>query len=134
MIVRARLLLMLGIWLGAATPALALEDCGVPQQEDCEIRVSNWMAPLDDQPQRAVKFFSGLELAANEGVIDRALRLGGGGGLLFLAAADPMMWGSWPRVALGLGSAVLLGTSLVGVCPAYSLFSLSTRHAQVDVK
>jgi hypothetical protein len=55
----------------------------------------------------------------NEGTVDRALRILAGLGILSLAFVGPETSWGW----LGL---VPLLTGLVGTCPLYSIFGLST--------
>jgi hypothetical protein len=55
----------------------------------------------------------------NEGTIDRAVRIVLGLGILSLVFVGPQS----PLGYLGL---VLLGTGLIGFCPLYKVFGLST--------
>lgn len=58
-------------------------------------------------------------MKANAGTLDRALRIGGGIVLVALAATGTIgVWG-WIGV-------VPLATGLLGYCPAYSVFGIST--------
>ena len=59
----------------------------------------------------------------NENRLDRGLRMAFGGALLFLAVTGQTAWG-W----IGL---IPLVTGLVGSCPAYTLFGLSTCRSSV---
>ena len=110
-----------------AAPALAEtpspEPCCAPE----EARVANWFAPLDNQPYQNVRLFGIVEAPANEGVLDRALRLVAGVGLVGLAATDPWNGGTAVRAGAGVAGGVMLWTSLTGACPAYMPFGLSTR-------
>jgi hypothetical protein len=56
----------------------------------------------------------------NESHLDRALRVFLGGALVFLAVTGQTAWG-WVGV-------LPLVTGLVGSCPAYRLFGVSTCH------
>ena len=58
-------------------------------------------------------------LATNEHVIDRALRVGLGLGLIGLAFVGP-------QTPIGYLGIIPLATGLVGSCPVYSLLGLST--------
>ena len=58
-------------------------------------------------------------LSNNVGIVDRALRIGVGVLLVALAATGTI--GYWGYIGL-----VPLLTGLVGSCPAYSLFGIST--------
>jgi hypothetical protein len=63
-------------------------------------------------------------MTINEGAWDRVLRIFAGIALAYAA------WIAWPAITgvvfLAIG-AILLGTAVVGWCPAYALFGLSTR-------
>lgn len=111
-----------------AAPALAAPDaCCAP-----EARVSNWVAPLDNYPYQQVRLFGLVPAPANEGVLDRALRLVAGAGLIGLAATDPWQGGTAVRAGAGAVGAVMLWTSVTGACPAYMPFGLSTRERPAD--
>lgn len=129
----------------AAAPALAAEDCCAepkpePRSADCcapeaagpEIRVSNWLAPVDNYPYQKVRLFGLVETPANEGVVDRALRLVAGAGLIGLAATDPLNGGTALRAGAGTVGGVMLWTGLTGACPAYLPFGLSTRDKAAE--
>jgi hypothetical protein len=58
-------------------------------------------------------------LSKNVGIIDRALRIGAG--LLLIALAAKGIIGFWGYIGV-----VPLLTGVVGSCPAYTLFGLST--------
>lgn len=58
-------------------------------------------------------------MTCNEGTIDRALRVVAGAGILSLYFVGPQT----PWALLG---AVPLLTGLIGYCPAYGLFGIST--------
>ena len=64
---------------------------------------------------------------ANEGSADRAIRMLVGIVLLY-AALDGFAPGTIGVVMMAVG-AVALATGIIGYCPAYTLFHLSTRHA-----
>lgn len=125
--------LALALVAGLATPALAMEDCCTAKPEDCQRPVADWLAPLDDAPGQQVRLF-GFQRPANVGVLDRALRLTGGTGLVLVAALDPWAGGPWVRVASGVVGAVLLGSGAAGYCPPYELLHLSTRPACGDAR
>ena len=55
----------------------------------------------------------------NEHIIERVVRIGIGLGLLSLVVIGPQTW--W-----GLVGIVPFATGLIGSCPAYTLFGLST--------
>ena len=59
-------------------------------------------------------------LPQNEGTVDRVIRVTLGALLLLLVFVGP-------RSAWGLVGLLPLGTGLLGSCPAYSLFGVSTR-------
>lgn len=115
---------------GPALAAPADSPCCAP--EAVETRVSNWVAPLDNQPYQNVRLFGIVEAPANEGVLDRALRLVAGAGLVGLAATDPWSGGTALRAGAGTAGAVMLWTSLTGSCPAYMPFGLTTRDAAAE--
>jgi len=58
-------------------------------------------------------------MKANVGGIDRIIRIGAGAVLVALAATGTVGWWGW------LG-AVPLATGLMGWCPPYAMFGLST--------
>jgi hypothetical protein len=64
----------------------------------------------------------------NEHNVERILRVGAGIGLLSLLAVGPVPgWG-----LAGLIGLVPLATGIIGSCPAYTLFGLSTRSAKAS--
>ena len=65
--------------------------------------------------------------ALNEGALDRVLRIAVGLVLLSL-------WAFGPKSLLGLVGIVPLLTGLLGFCPLYSLFGVSTCAAQPNKK
>ncbi|MFN3429307.1 MAG: DUF2892 domain-containing protein [Candidatus Sericytochromatia bacterium] len=111
-----------------AAPAMAETAAQAPCCTQETTRVANWVAPLDDRPYQNVRLFGIVEAPANEGVLDRALRLVAGAGLVGLAAADPLNGGTALRAGAGVAGGVLLWTSLTGACPAYMPFGWSTRE------
>lgn len=111
-----------------AAPAMAETAASAPCCAQETPRVANWVAPLDDRPYQNVRLFGIVEAPANEGVLDRALRLVAGAGLIGLAAADPLNGGTALRAGAGAAGGVLLWTSLTGACPAYMPFGWSTRE------
>lgn len=117
-----------------AGPAFAASDASAPccAEEPVETRVSNWVAPLDNQPYQNVRLFGLVEAPANEGVLDRALRLVAGAGLVGLAATDPWNGGTALRAGAGTLGGVMLWTSLTGSCPAYMPFGLNTRDRAAE--
>ncbi len=62
-------------------------------------------------------------LPKNEHVVDRAVRVVLGLGLLSAAVAGPHAWWGW------LGVVPLL-TGAMGSCPAYTLLGVSTRKSE----
>ena len=58
-------------------------------------------------------------MTANEGTLDRAVRVVIGLALLSLTVVGP-------RTLWGLVGLVPLGTGLLGVCPVYSILGIST--------
>ena len=58
-------------------------------------------------------------MKVNEGMIDRVIRVGGGVALIALAASGVI--GVWGYIGV-----VPLVTGLLGNCPVYSIFGLST--------
>jgi len=65
-------------------------------------------------------------LPRNEHNVDRVLRLVVGVGLLSLLGVGPVPgWG-----LVGLVGLVPIATGLLGSCPVYTLFGLSTRSAE----
>jgi hypothetical protein len=111
-----------------AAPAMAETAAPAPCCSHDAPRVADWVAPLDDRPYQHVRLFGLVEAPANEGVLDRALRLVAGAGLVGLAATDPMGGGAAIRAGAGVAGGVLLWTSLTGACPAYMPFGWSTRE------
>lgn len=63
---------------------------------------------------------------ANEGAGDRAARMLAGIVLLCAAWGGGIVSGAYGAVVLTIG-ALLLVTGIVGWCPAYSVFGISTR-------
>jgi hypothetical protein len=61
-------------------------------------------------------------VTANEGTLDRAVRVVIGLALLSLTVVGP-------RTLWGLVGLVPLGTGLLGVCPVYSILGISTCKA-----
>jgi hypothetical protein len=61
----------------------------------------------------------------NEGLVDRIVRVAAGLGLLSLTVIGPQTW--W-----GLVGFVPLLTGIVGHCPAYHLFGLSTCRVRAS--
>ncbi len=66
-------------------------------------------------------------MALNEGAWDRGLRMTAGLVLLWVAwaVASPVV--SWAILAIAL---VALVTGIVGWCPAYAVFGISTRRVR----
>lgn len=64
-------------------------------------------------------------LVRNEGTVDRALRIVIGLGVLSLAFVGP-------KTPLGFIGLVPLATGLLGSCPAYTLFGISTCPMKSD--
>jgi len=65
-------------------------------------------------------------MKANEGAIDRAIRIIGGMILIMLAASGAI--GGW-----GLIGILPLLTGIVGFCPGYAIFGMNTcGHAKTD--
>ncbi len=64
----------------------------------------------------------------NEAGWDRVLRVVLGGALLYLGWAGVVSGG--PGVVLGIVGVILLLTGLVGWCPLYRLFRISTRQTE----
>ncbi len=67
----------------------------------------------------------------NLGLLDRALRTVVAVALLLMVFGE-IITGFW-GVVVAVVSAIFLLTSLVGICPLYSLFRLSTRGQHGDV-
>ena len=111
-----------------AAPAMAETADSAPCCSKEAPRVADWFAPLDDRPNQNVRLFGIVEAPANVGVLDRALRLVAGAGLIGLAASDPLSGGAALRAGAGVAGGVLLWTSLTGACPAYMPFGWSTRE------
>lgn len=59
----------------------------------------------------------------NEGQRDRSVRMLAG---ILLVAAGWMLASNAPGVALFVIGAIVLGTGIIGWCPAYTLFGIST--------
>ena len=67
-------------------------------------------------------------LPRNEHNVERILRVGAGIGLLSLLAVGPVPgWG-----LVGLVGLVPIATGLIGSCPLYTVFGLSTRSEKVS--
>ncbi|MDH4141674.1 MAG: DUF2892 domain-containing protein [Chloroflexota bacterium] len=68
-----------------------------------------------------------MKLTINESPLDRFVRIVAGLGLAGLAIAGlvtaPIAYAAW------LVAAILLVTGIVGFCPLYALFHVSTRRA-----
>lgn len=62
-------------------------------------------------------------MSANVGRFDRAVRMAAGLALLIAAYEALTGAGMWLAVAAG---AVLVGTAIVGLCPAYTLIGIDT--------
>lgn len=107
-----------------APPAFAASEDVLPAPER---RVASWFAPFDDAPGQQVLLFGLLRAPANEGRVDRVLRLGAAGGLGYLAAMDPFTFGTTARIGLGAVGGILGWTGLTGACPAYMPLGLDTR-------
>lgn len=86
-----------------------------------------WTAPFDDQKPRQVALFGLIPTAANEGTLDRAVRVALGAGLTYLSITDPFTWGLTGRVATGVGAGLMGWTAFTGSCPAYLPFGINTR-------
>lgn len=83
------------------------------------------VAPFNNEPQDLM-LFGVARVPANEGVLDRVVRLAAGAGLLYAAATQP----SWPvagTAAAYTGGGVLAVTGLTGYCALYQPFGISTR-------
>lgn len=89
--------------------------------------ISAWAAPLDDLRPRQVALFGLLPVTANEGVLDRAVRVALGAGLAYVSYADPLAWGLTGRVATGVAAGVMGWTAFTGTCPLYLPIGLNTR-------
>jgi hypothetical protein len=63
-----------------------------------------------------------MKLTINESPLDRFVRIVAGLGLAGLVTA-PIAYAAW------LVAAILLVTGIVGFCPLYALFHVSTRRA-----
>lgn len=63
-------------------------------------------------------------LPQNEGTIDRALRVGLGLAVLSLAFVGP-------KTPWGFAGLIFVATGLIGSCPLYTLFGMSTAQKQV---
>ncbi len=125
----AQTLALVALLIGSAqAPAIAAEEDVVPSLP--ERRVASWFAPFDDEPGQQVLLFGLFATPANEGRIDRALRLGAAGGLGYVAALDPFVLGQPTRIGLAVVGGVLGWTGLTGACPAYLPFGLDTRRAK----
>ena len=61
-------------------------------------------------------------MTSNMGFTDRAVRVAVAAVLAVFVASAPLSW------ALSVVALVLIGTSLVGTCPAYLPFGFSTRE------
>ena len=119
-------LALAALLLAPAAPALARDDARPPMPER---QAASWFAPFDDEPGQTVLLFGLLPTPANEGRVDRVLRLGAAAGLGYLAVADPFTGGQPVRIGLAAVGGVLGWTGLTGACPAYLPFGLSTRKA-----
>lgn len=119
--------LTLALLAATAAPAMASSCCDASEPEPK--KVADWFAPFDDAPDQYVRLFGLVEAPANEGPIDRGLRLGAGAGLIAMTALDPLGLGTAGRIGTGAAGAVLAWTGLTGTCPAYLPFGLSTRQA-----
>lgn len=126
--IASTLALVACLLVAAPIPALAAEEEALAPLP--ERRVASWFAPFDDEPGQTVLLFGLLPTAANEGRLDRVLRLGAAGGLGYLAALDPLALGQPTRIGLAVVGGVLGWTGLTGSCPAYLPFGLDTRRAK----
>ncbi len=88
---------------------------------------TDWAAPLDDVPGREVRLFGLLPVPANEGTVDRGLRLAAAAGLAYVAVVDPFVAGPVLRAGAGAAGGIMGFTALTGACPLYMPFGLDTR-------
>lgn len=82
------------------------------------------IAPFDNAPTDLM-FLGAFRVPANEGVVDRVIRMAAGAGLVYAAATQP-----WPQagtVAAYAGGGVLAVTGLTGYCALYQPLGISTR-------
>lgn len=126
--IASTLALLAFLAVSAPTQALAADDDMSPPMP--ERRVASWFAPFDDEPGQTVLLFGLLPVSANEGRLDRVLRIGAAGGLGYVAALDPFVLGQPTRIGLAVVGGVLGWTGLTGACPAYLPFGLNTRNAK----
>ncbi|HEY9855115.1 MAG TPA: DUF2892 domain-containing protein [Stenomitos sp.] len=109
----------------AATPGLAAPmKTSVPLAR-VEKPVAWVVAPFNNEPQDLM-LFGVARVPANEGVLDRVVRLAAGAGLVYAAATQP----SWPvagTAAAYAGGGILAVTGLTGYCALYQPFGISTR-------
>lgn len=110
---------------------LALPAVAEPMVTSSSAQVSverplSWVvAPLDNAP-RDLMFLGLAKVPANEGVLDRTIRVIAGAGLIAGAATQP----SWPQagtIAAYAGGGILAFTGADGFCPLYLPFGINTR-------
>lgn len=83
------------------------------------------IAPFDNEP-RDLMLLGVVKVPANEGVVDRVVRMAAGAGLIYAAATQPT-WPSAGTAAAYTGGTVLAVTGLTGYCALYQPFGISTK-------
>jgi hypothetical protein len=110
-----------------ATPALAepMTTTSDPNTMPANKPLSWVVAPLDNAP-RDLMLFGVARVPANEGTLDRTLRVIAGLGLIAGAATQT----NWPlagTAAAYAGGGILTLTGVTGYCALYHPFGINTR-------
>lgn len=85
------------------------------------------IAPWDNAPNQPLMMLGVVKVPANEGTLDRALRLVAGAGLIYLASANPTGMPQGGQIAAGAAGGILGLTGLTGYCALYQPLGINTR-------
>lgn len=120
-------LLALSLLAALAVPAQAAGMITSQPQVLAEQPTAWVVAPFNNERPQPLMFLGVAKVEANEGVLDRSLRLVAGAGMLYLGVANPVAMPAAGAVTTGVVGGVLAFTGLTGFCPLYLPFGVNTR-------
>ena len=113
-----------------ATPALAegmvTSNPSTSQTMSMNLPTAYWVATFDNQPENLM-LFGVAKVPANEGVLDRVIRLVAGAGLVYATSTQQNNWPTAGTVAGYTVGGLGLLTGLTGYCAIYHLAGINTR-------
>lgn len=111
-----------------ATPAMAegMKTSASASKTMVMERPVSWVVATFNNEPEDLMFLGVAKVPANEGVLDRVIRMAAGAGLVYGAATQPS-WGTTGQVAGYTVGGLLLFTGVDGYCPAYHLMGINTR-------